>query len=184
MDEEDRLELEADYLLSLFELGKYNKLLKRIDPLIEEVIEKNIFRINDLDIFEELLLKKAAALYNTHNISESNRICFEILKLNPGHKVAKSIAYRCALKQKTKLYHLMSAVSIGLFLFSAVIISLELLFVKPFYPDLGNNFEVFRNIVLALASLLLIGGQVSFRAIKYLKLHRSTQGLQKKNSSN
>jgi len=43
---EERVDVDLDYLLCLFEIGKYHKFLKKADALIELVIMDNIFDYN------------------------------------------------------------------------------------------------------------------------------------------
>jgi tetratricopeptide (TPR) repeat protein len=99
---EEKLDLTIDYVQALFSIGKYQKYLSQIDPIIEQVVRENIFTINDHDIFQELLFKKAASLYNLDKLEESISILNQLIKINPKQKDYKSLYWIAKVKQKIK----------------------------------------------------------------------------------
>ena len=79
---EEKLDLTLDYVLSIFSIGKYHKFLSLVDPIIETIIRDNIHSFNDQDLFQILLFKKAAALYNLKKYEESIIILKQLVKIN------------------------------------------------------------------------------------------------------
>ena len=79
---EEKLDLTLDYVLSIFSIGKYHKFLSLVDPIIETIIRDNIHSFNDQDLFQILLFKKAAALYNLKKYEESIIISKQLVKIN------------------------------------------------------------------------------------------------------
>lgn len=79
---EEKLDLTLDYVLSIFSIGKYHKFLSLVDPIIETTIRDNIHSFNDQDLFQILLFKKAAALYNLKKYEESIIILKQLVKIN------------------------------------------------------------------------------------------------------
>ena len=63
-----RIEIDIDYTLSLFQVGRYNQYIAQSKPLIEEVIINNIVEINQTDIYQLLLFNKAASHYNLNQL--------------------------------------------------------------------------------------------------------------------
>ena len=79
---EDRIEIEIDYLFCLFEIGRYERYVSKVDSLIELVIEENIYDFRGVDIYEELLFRKAACYFQLKQYENSNRILKQLISLN------------------------------------------------------------------------------------------------------
>ena len=82
---EERIDIDLDYILCLFEIGKYHKFLSKADSLIEVVIIDNIFEYNGMNIYNDLLFKKAACLFNTGQYIKSEKVLKSIVKLEPAN---------------------------------------------------------------------------------------------------
>lgn len=52
---EDKCEIDIDYLFCLFEIGRYERFLSKVKPMIELVIMENIYDYRGVDIYKELL---------------------------------------------------------------------------------------------------------------------------------
>jgi len=74
LDEQQLYDVKIDYLLCLFEIGRYEYFLGKVDEMIEVVIIENIFEYDGINIYNELLFKKSACLYNTNNFSSSEKV--------------------------------------------------------------------------------------------------------------
>ena len=66
MDALKRFEIQACYVEALFEMGKYREVLFIIDDTIETAIVFDYSRLFGVDIYFNLLLKKAVALFQLH----------------------------------------------------------------------------------------------------------------------
>ena len=42
---DEKIELDIDYLICLFEVGRYERFLRFVDPIIESVITENIYTL-------------------------------------------------------------------------------------------------------------------------------------------
>lgn len=152
---DQRIEVDIDYNLCLFEIGKYNRFLQNIDHLIESVIIEDIRELNGKDIYCELLIKKAACLYNTDRFEESIHISKQLLKINPDEqsKMLYAKCKRCMSKEK---FDWMRATSV-VFMLSGLSLSLCIVLVfKPFYSEYVNHLANLRNFLFLCGVLLMI----------------------------
>ena len=157
---EDRIDIDLDYILCLFEIGKYHKFLSKVDRLIEVVIMDNIFDYNEVNIYNDLLFKKAACLFNTGQYTKSEKVLKAIVKLEPDNKFARTLYGKCKRKQGRDWYEGTKAVAI-VFLMSAISIAfMELLIVRPFYNDYVATFSGMKIFFFVSGILSLIGNEV------------------------
>lgn len=132
---EERIDVELDYAICLFEIGKYHKFLSKADSLIEVVITDNIFEYNGLNIYNDLLFKKAACLFNTGQYTKSEKVLKAVANLEPENNVARTLYGKCKRKQGRDWYEGAKAVAV-VFLITAVVLSfIELLIIQPFYEE-------------------------------------------------
>lgn len=157
---EERVDVELDYALCLFEIGKYHKFLSKVDTLIETVIMDNIFDYNGINIYNDLLFKKAACLWNTGQYNKSEKVLKAYVKLQPDNNLARTLYGRCKRKQGRDWYEGTKAVAI-VFLMSAISIAfMELLVVRPFYDEYVATFRGMKLLLFATGILSLIGNEV------------------------
>ena len=64
LDFEEYFQLIVAYVNALFEVGAYQKHLLMVDVVIEMTIVHNVERYKGEDIYEKMLFRKAASLYN------------------------------------------------------------------------------------------------------------------------
>ena len=156
-------ELLVAYVNSLFETAAYEKHIKRVDTVIENSILRNIQFFKGEDIYRRMLFKKAASLYNLHAYEKADYILRELVKIDPFEKDPITFLKKCLRKTHSSLLRRTNAISILLFLFSAIIIAIEVLSIRPFYPSYINLFEISRNCLFFLACFTLIGGNIMHR---------------------
>ena len=159
------LELMDAYSDALFEVAKYHKQIRVADEVIELSMQENVTSINGKDIYFDTLFKKAASLYNLEELDKSVYILLELLKMNPFHESSRLFLINCYVRKKTKSLQPLRAVSVAIILFSAFIIALELLFVRPFYTQYAGEVEFVRNAFLLFGILLLAGGEIWLRYV-------------------
>lgn len=152
----EKLELDIDYTNALFELGKYVKCEDTLNVLIETVIRDNIFIIEGQDIYQELLFKKAACHFNIGESEQCKHILSELIKMKPQESNYQNFYKRCYRIEHKKTFRWMGGLVVALFLFSASIVPLELLIIKPFYNNYADSVELIRN-GLVLGALILAG---------------------------
>ncbi|MDF1698665.1 MAG: hypothetical protein P1U56_22625 [Saprospiraceae bacterium] len=162
---EERIDIDLDYILCLFEIGKYHKFLSKADALIEIVIIDNIFMYNGVNIYNDLLFKKAACLFNTGQYTMSEKVIKAILKLDPENNSARALFGKCKRKQGRDWYESTKAIAVVMFLSAITIALAELLIIKPFYGNLLYAFSFLKITSLSLGVLALVGNEVYLRYV-------------------
>lgn len=160
---EERIDIDMDYLLCLFEIGKYHKFLSKVDALIELVIIDNIFYFNEVNIYNDLLFKKAACLYNTGQYVKSEKILKAILKLDPSDDSSRMLFGKCKRKQGRDWYESTKAVAVVMFLSAFGIAISELLVIKPFYSEFISSFTMLKFTCFSIGFLALIANELFLR---------------------
>lgn len=163
LDFDEFFDLLVAYVDALFEIGAYRKYLLMVDFAIECTIKHNIQYLGQRDIFYHLLFRKAAALYNTLEYSKADYILRELIRINPEKTEVSQFLKKCLRKMHPALVRHSRAVSILLFLLAAIVICVEVLFVRPFAHQYTDAVELSRNIIFILGCLLLIVGNLIHR---------------------
>jgi len=158
----DKFELDVDYACALFELGRYHKSLDILDVLIEFVIRENVFSLEGEDIFHTLLFKKSACHYNLGESDKSKHVLQELIKMDPENSIYETFFKRCYRSEYKQEYRWMGGLVVGLFLLAAIIISIELLIVRPFYYESASMVEICRNAIFTFAILVLAARELLF----------------------
>lgn len=157
LDFEENFEVLTTYVNALFEVGSYHKHLLLVDLVIETAINNNITFYQGEDIFLKMLFRKAASLYNLLEYDKSEYILREIIRINPWNKDAVLFLKKCLRRQQPKYIQLTRAMSIVLFLMAAVVIAVEVLAVRPFFPAYTVLIEQSRFALFGMGGLLLVG---------------------------
>ena len=160
---EERFELLLAYVNALFEIGAYQKYLLVVDFVIESSIIHNIKTFKGEDIFQKLLFRKAASLFNTNEKEKADYILRELIRINPKDEDATLFLKKCLRKMYPQLINSSRAIGIFMFLLSAFIIFLEVLFVRPFYNMHTPVVEASRNTIFILGLISMFGGQLLLR---------------------
>lgn len=151
-------ELLVAYVDALFEIGAYRKHLLLVDVVIEKSITNNVTTYRGEDIFRKMLFRKAASFYNTHEYIKSAYILTELLKIDPEDPAYALLYRKCRLKARPSLLNHARATGVFLFLMTALIIALEVLFVRPWYEMHTELVMGVRNTTFLLGGLVLIAG--------------------------
>ncbi len=159
LDFDERFELLVAYVNALFEVGQYQKHLLMVDVAVEEVIMNNIGWYQGEDIYQKLLFRKAASLYNFMEYGRADYILRELVRIDPHNRDAIQFLKKCLRKKDAALLNIAKACSIFLFLLSAMIIGIEVLAVRPFYSMYTGLVETSRNTIFLLGWVSLLGGQ-------------------------
>jgi len=151
-------ELLVAYVDALFEIGAYRKHLLLVDVVIEKSITNNVTAYRGEDIFRKMLFRKAASFYNIHEYIKSAYILTELLKIDPKDPAYGLLYRKCRLKARPSLLNHARATGVFLFLMTALIIALEVLFVRPWYEMHTELVMGVRNTTFLLGCLVLIAG--------------------------
>ena len=156
LDYEDRKSIEQDYLNAIFEIGKYEKYLLKVDPQIEEALE------TDQELFSRLLSKKAAAFYNLDQFKMANSLSLQVLAIDPANILAAEVLLQCIRKEKSPNYHYIKAIANFLLLLSAGIIATTWLFVIPFYPEAQSVSKFAGKSLLTISIAILLFNELLY----------------------
>ncbi len=151
-------ELLCQYLVSLHETGSYDKYIQNADYAIEACIVHNLTTPNDKDIYRKLLFKKAACHFSLMDYEKASHIWHELVKMDPTDEESIKSLKRCLWKQKPNYVKKTRAISILLFMLSALIIAGELIVIKHLFPHLEEDVQMIRSLIFFSGlSLLLLG---------------------------
>lgn len=160
LDFEEYFELLAAYTHALFEIGAYSKHLLMAPVVIEASIENNIHYYKGEDIYFKTLFQKAASFFNLHEYQKAAHILRELIKIDPYHSDSVAFLKKCERRQRPKLVRNTRAAAMFIFLISALVISFEVLFVRPFYKNFFDEVELLRTALFALGWLCLLSGEL------------------------
>jgi len=162
---EERIDIDLDYLLCLFEIGKYHKFLSKVDPLIEIVIVDNIFTYNGLNIYNDLLFKKAACMYNTGQYIKSEKVLKALVKLDAENGHARALFGKCKRKQGRDWYEGTKAIAVVMLISAVVIAFAELLIIKPWFSEFSSSFSMLKFTSFILGIVALVGNELYLRFV-------------------
>lgn len=163
LDFQEYFELLVAFVDALFQIGKYQKHLLMVDVAIEASVMNNIKMYQDTDIFHKLLFQKAASSYHTFDLERADHILRELIKMNPKDVTSALFLKKCLRRKRPIFITNMRAVSIFLFLATAVVICLEVLVVENFFKDIRTETSFVRNALFAFGILALVGGELWHR---------------------
>lgn len=148
---------------ALFETGEYARQAKLADHIVEMSITRNIIIHRQQDVYFETLFKKAASLHNLEKIDDAVHILKELVKINPDHEASKLFLINCIIRQKKSLARPYRNISLILLLASALVIGIELIFVRRLWPSWTMIIEMVRNGMFISGVILLVAGEVLVR---------------------
>lgn len=159
---EDRIEIEIDYLFCLFEIGRYERYVSKVDSLIELVIEENIFDFRGVDIYEELLFRKAACYFQLKQYVKSNSILKQLISLNRTNPYYIGLYTISKRKIHNDIFMSIKAMAIVCFMI-VLSITLARIILEPFLQFYFAPFILLRTILFFFSILLLIGMEGFFQ---------------------
>ncbi|MCB0586455.1 MAG: hypothetical protein KDD06_14185 [Phaeodactylibacter sp.] len=180
LDFDEYFELITAYVNALFEVGSYQKHLLMVDVVIEMAIVQNVEMYRGEDIYQKMLFRKAASLYNTLEYGKAEYILRELIKIDPHSEDPILFLRKCLRKKEPGFLNKAKAASILLFLLSAFVISVEVLFVRPFYKSQVDQIEASRTAIFLLGCAILVGGILLHR---WLVHHRVRTFVEKTRNS-
>ncbi|MCB0521091.1 MAG: hypothetical protein H6577_06795 [Lewinellaceae bacterium] len=163
LDFPEYFELLQAYAKALFEIGAYEKYLLMVDVVIEASVDNNIKFFKGEDVFHQLLFKKAASFYHTHELGKAEYILRELLRIDPFDGSSALFLKKCLRKTQPAFLRNARAAAILLFLFSALLICIEVLVIRNFYHQYTHLMEVSRNSVFFSGFALLAGSDLYHR---------------------
>lgn len=153
LDPREHFELTVLYVDALFATGAYRRHLLMVDLVIFASIDRNIQYLNGEDVYERMLFRKAASLFRTLNFPGCGHICRELMRMYPDNDLYPRLLQRSLFRQQSNKLQFGRGAAIFCFLLTALVIVLDLLVVKNFYPNHHQAFIWLRNDVF-LAGIL------------------------------
>jgi tetratricopeptide (TPR) repeat protein len=184
LDFEEYFDLLVSYVDALFEVGAYRNHLLMVDVVIETSIEENIVLYKGRDLFKEMLFRKAASHFNRHEHQKAEHILRQYISIYPKDEQGILFMKKCLRKQKPKFLTNAHAVTIFLLLLTALIIAIEVLFVRPFYGIYVDLVEQSRISMFILACTILVSMTLVHRWKVEVKVERFVKQTRAKKKSN
>ncbi len=177
---EEYFELMVSYLGALFEIGAYERYLRLANGAIETSIIHNIHFFRGEDVYQKLLFHKAAAHFNLYQYSQAEHILRELIKMDPYDEDSIRFLKRTLWVQKPNYIKSTRGWSILLFFAAAIIICLELLAVRPFFPEYTHHTEVARLVVFSLGLVSMFIGDIYHQIRVNIQSSRFVQKMRKR----
>jgi len=155
--------LKEGYADALFQVGAYKKHLSIVDQLIEDSMNHNIRFFKGEDIFQGLLFRKAASLFQVRKTGEAIHILRELIRINPAYRDPARFLARCYRRQRPDWLSWLRAASVVLFILTAVFVSIEMLMIGPLFPEWSAEVQMTRNSTFFLGIAALLGGEIWHR---------------------
>jgi len=168
----EKIDVDMDYLICLFEVGRYERFLEKVDPIIEIIIEENIFEFRNENIFNDLLLKKAACYYHTNQYEKANTILKQLIKIAPKHPLAIGLYGICKRKQNNDVSTTLKALGISALLLVVSISIIQILLFEPFFDEYMSPFLMLRTILTIFSILCFVSLEVYFLVSVYKETGR------------
>lgn len=166
---DERLEIDFDYLYCLFEVGRYERYLAKVDPLIELIVSENIYEHRGENIFEELIFRKAACLYQMKHFQKSETILQQLVRMN--RKNSLFIGLYTINKRKIENDVIITIKAMAMASFLIVIgITIASIFLEPFLAIYLSPFLTLRMVLLIFGICCLIGLEIAFQ----YKIYKAT----------
>jgi tetratricopeptide (TPR) repeat protein len=159
---DDRLEIDFDYLYCLFEVGRYERFLSKVDPFIELIVEENIYEFRGENIFQELLFRKAACLYQLKQYPKSEVILKQLVRMDRQNPLFIGLYTICKRKIENDIYITIKALAMAAFLI-VLGITIARIFLEPFLAIYLAPFLVLRIILFSFGTCCLIGLELAFQ---------------------
>lgn len=171
LDPDQRIEISIDHLLCLFEIGRYQRYLQFADHVIEHVIYYNIFKYEDLNIYQELIFRKAACLYHLGKRDQCEKILVQLIRMQPDHKPACTLLAICKRKSHEGILVTFQSLAVVSLIIVLSITVARILLIEPFFDTYLQPFIYIRNACIATAMLAWIGGEawINYRIFRETK---------------
>lgn len=167
-----RTYIECKYAIAAFEVKDYYGFLTNVDRLISVVVRDNIYNIDGVDIYKDLLYKKAVAAHKVLDYYKSDHIFTELVKIDSNNKDYVTGYLKNGIEKRRYEVKYLNAVSIVLFFLAAGIICIELLMIRTFYKEWIETIEYTRNFIFLGVILVLLFIEAWIRLSTYKSLEK------------
>lgn len=171
LDFDEYFDCTLAYANALFETGNHGQHLVMCDHLLELVIMQNVETWGGADIYELLLFKKSASLFQMQKYGKAEYVLRELVKIYPDDRLPRRFLEKCLLRQKPPWLMKTRAAFVGLTLLAAGVIAVEFFVVEPFFSGWLRGFRVAHNVLLfiGISSLAVGDGLHAWRCRRAVK---------------
>jgi hypothetical protein len=169
----EQFELSCEYAEALFQDGQHEKHLKIADWIIETSIYHNYIEYRGKDIYSYTLLLKAASLYYLEKFNEAIPILQSLRKIDPEDSRFKLLYFKVLCRKRPPYIQPIRNFFLASALAAAFLIALELLWVRTNMTEWANAFEMTRNIVFCLGTILWVSIETRHQIASYRKAYIS-----------
>lgn len=163
---EERCAVDFDYLVALYEIGHYDKLLKKVDDFIETIMSENIIEIRGIDVFSHLLMIKNISLFRLRRHEEVLVLSNTLLKMKEysieEKKVFKIVIYSSVIYTERAIIIKLKSAIIFCVLW-AIALKLSCIFLlEPFHTEHVTSTET------AIIALLCAGAILAMTMLGFI----------------
>lgn len=160
LDFEEYFDCLVCYTQALYEIGDHRKHLVMCHFLLETIIIQNVENWGGEDLYAKTLLAKASSLYQLQEYHKAAQVLRELININPENpEAAGKLWKKCLVQQKPAWLMLVRAWSVGILLFTALLIAVEFFVVAPFFSRYYLRVQIAHNLLLGFGVLLLFAGE-------------------------
>lgn len=172
LDPGQRNEIQIDFVLCLFEIGRYERYLQEVDQVIELVIRENIYFFEGKNIFNYLLRKKASCYINLKQHKKALPIIEQLIRLDksdPNHAYIYGLTMR---KESMKNEEILKGTAIIALMAGLSLKFAETFVIDPFFEDYLKTFSTFTLGLFIIGGGLLISNEIYRRLSIKSKLNK------------
>jgi len=177
LDALEHFELTIYYVDALFATGAYRQHQLMVDLVIEACIRDNFPYVEGVegDVFQHLLFRKAAAAYRLSDYGTAIHVVEQLVRIDPDRELYVRFLRAALFKEQKSVLQFGRGSFIFCMLLTAFVITLDLLFVRTFYPDRTPLMQAVTADVFVIGLLTLAGSY----AFAYYRAHREAFAFQR-----
>lgn len=145
--DKDSLRLLFDYIEALYLLKRYQSFLTVCDQFIECSIEQNFSVVRGRDLFVDCLFMKAKVFLNLYQYNDATHIAENLRRINIHNKQYLNLLVRCYHRITPKYVSRFRGLFILTTLLSAIIVAIELFWIRIHVQDMVMPVESLRNVL-------------------------------------
>ena len=166
LDFDDRIEMEFDYLYCLFEVGRYERYLSKVDAIVECVIAENIMEFNHENIFNELLFRKSACYFQLKEYNKCENLLKQLVRMDRTNKLYIGLYTICKYKTESSLVTIMKAFAVVSFII-VLGITIARIFLAPLLEQYFEPFIIIRLVILSIGISSLVSLELFIQYMIY-----------------
>ena len=170
LDVVEHFELTVFYVDALFETGAYREHQLMVDLVINASIHHDIRYVpgREQEIFEYQLFRKAASAFRVSEYRTAEHVSRELLRMRPADQTYFRLLRTTLFRQHAGIQQFGRAACIFCMLLTALVVTINVLIVRNFYPDFAG-LVTWLSIDVFTIGLLSLGGAYAYA---YYLAHR------------